>query len=284
MITIKGKQYSVNELQKLVDSCEYLSELKLKLGYSDGRNVTKLRSILDENDINYTHFIFMSPSSRRELKKEHMNKYFNNEIKIKSYQLKNKLIEFNYFESKCARCGITKWLNEDAPLELHHKDGNKNNNSLENLELLCPNCHAFTDTYRGRNKEMFPIRQKKFCTGCNKEIYKRSKTGLCIDCYREFRTKNKQSQMKRIKGYCVDCGTELYTNGKRCKECHLKMIRSHIPDRESLKKDIFYNSFEELGRKYNVSGKAISKWCKKYNLPYKKKDINKYTEDEWMKL
>ena len=37
------------------------------------------------------------------------------------------------------------------PLELHHKDGNKFNNNLSNLELLCPNCHAFTNTYRTKN-------------------------------------------------------------------------------------------------------------------------------------
>jgi 5-methylcytosine-specific restriction endonuclease McrA len=49
---------------------------------------------------------------------------------------------------KCERCNNTEWLNEIIPLELHHKDGVKSNNNLDNLQLLCPNCHAFTDNYR----------------------------------------------------------------------------------------------------------------------------------------
>lgn len=46
---------------------------------------------------------------------------------------------------------MTEWLGQPIPLELHHKDGNKNHNELSNYELLCPNCHALTDTYRGKN-------------------------------------------------------------------------------------------------------------------------------------
>jgi predicted HNH restriction endonuclease len=38
------------------------------------------------------------------------------------------------------------------PLELHHKDGNKHNNNLDNLSIICPNCHTFTDTYKSKNK------------------------------------------------------------------------------------------------------------------------------------
>lgn len=58
--------------------------------------------------------------------------------------------EQNY---KCNRCGIDNWLGEKLSLELEHKDGNKKNNSRENLEGLCPNCHSLTPTWRGRNKK-----------------------------------------------------------------------------------------------------------------------------------
>lgn len=52
---------------------------------------------------------------------------------------------------QCECCKMTEWLGQPIPLELHHKDGNKNHNELSNYELLCPNCHALTDTYRGKN-------------------------------------------------------------------------------------------------------------------------------------
>jgi len=52
----------------------------------------------------------------------------------------------------CNRCGISEWQGTKLSLELEHKDGNNTNNSRENLEGLCPNCHSITDTWRGRNK------------------------------------------------------------------------------------------------------------------------------------
>ena len=45
-------------------------------------------------------------------------------------------------------------MGEEIPLELHHKDGDHSNNSISNFEILCPNCHAFTENYRGRKNRM----------------------------------------------------------------------------------------------------------------------------------
>lgn len=81
--------------------------------------------------------------------------------------LKNKIIETDYNElsferlrkriiyeqdCKCNRCKLSEWMGEKIPLELEHKDGNHFNNERDNLEILCPNCHALTSTWRGRNK------------------------------------------------------------------------------------------------------------------------------------
>ena len=52
----------------------------------------------------------------------------------------------------CENCRNTEWLGNPIPLDLEHKDGNYLNNSKENLSLLCCNCHALTDTYKGKNK------------------------------------------------------------------------------------------------------------------------------------
>jgi Zn finger protein HypA/HybF involved in hydrogenase expression len=77
--------------------------------------------------------------------------YLKNGTLITSYKLKNKLIKENIKEKKCEKCLRKKWNNEDIPLELHHIDGQKCNNELTNLQILCPNCHAQTKTYRSKN-------------------------------------------------------------------------------------------------------------------------------------
>lgn len=54
-------------------------------------------------------------------------------------------------EGKCARCGISEWLGQPVCFEMDHIDGNNQNNTRHNLEILCPNCHSNTPTWKGRN-------------------------------------------------------------------------------------------------------------------------------------
>lgn len=59
----------------------------------------------------------------------------------------------NKYGNKCCKCGwheVNPFTNK-VPLEIHHKDGDYTNNDEENLELLCPNCHSLTDTYKNGN-------------------------------------------------------------------------------------------------------------------------------------
>jgi len=69
-----------------------------------------------------------------------------------SFKLKNRLLQEGIKIHQCECCGITEWRGKPTPLELDHINGINYDNRLENLRLLCPNCHAQTDTYRGRNK------------------------------------------------------------------------------------------------------------------------------------
>jgi hypothetical protein len=69
-----------------------------------------------------------------------------------SNSLRRRLISEGIKEARCEKCGITEWNGSPAPLELDHINGDHDDNRLENLQILCPNCHAQTDTYRGRNR------------------------------------------------------------------------------------------------------------------------------------
>ncbi len=82
-----------------------------------------------------------------------LSDYLNNKRSIQSHKLKLRLLREGLFEHKCYHCEATTWLGQPIPLELEHRNGNPQDNSLDNLTLLCPNCHALTATYRGKNKK-----------------------------------------------------------------------------------------------------------------------------------
>ena len=78
---------------------------------------------------------------------------FENKLYMKSYNLKDRLYLEGYKEVKCERCGIEDtWNGKAIVLELDHINGDKTDNSLENLRILCPNCHSQTKTFRNKKR------------------------------------------------------------------------------------------------------------------------------------
>ena len=83
--------------------------------------------------------------------KKQLSDVFSGKEHMVTHQLKARLIREGYMEYKCSECGINEWNNNRLGLELDHISGIRSDNSLENLRLLCPNCHSQTHTFRGRN-------------------------------------------------------------------------------------------------------------------------------------
>jgi hypothetical protein len=67
--------------------------------------------------------------------------------------VKARLLRMGLLEDRCAVCGLTEWRGAPIPLELHHVNGDGADNRLENLTILCPNCHAQTASWGGRNRK-----------------------------------------------------------------------------------------------------------------------------------
>lgn len=65
---------------------------------------------------------------------------------------------------------------------------------------------------------------------------------------------------------------------------HKQTYRCEHPSRDELKKMVRELSFVDIGKKFNVTDNAVRKWCKSENIPYRKADIKKISDDEWQKI
>lgn len=88
---------------------------------------------------------------------------------------------------------------------------------------------------------------------------------------------------------CIDCGKDISRGSTRCVECEKqnrisKRKNTKILTREGLKQLIRTTPFIKIGEKYGVTDNAIRKWCDKFNLPQKAREIKKYSDEEWEKI
>ena len=146
--------YTKEVLSKIcAESYSYRQCLEKMNIVAAGGNYACLKKHIELHDIDISHFTLQGWTRGKTFgPKRPIEDYLSNKASIQSWKLKNRLIKENIIERKCNNCNKKTWLNKPIPIELHHKDGNHLNNELLNLELLCPNCHALTDNYRGKNK------------------------------------------------------------------------------------------------------------------------------------
>lgn len=156
------RQYDKEWLQELCqDSYSYAEVLK-KAGRKQGGGTQKtLKNKIEEYQIDISHFTGQrwqqSPNQKSQQGKE---KYDLNEVFIKNSPVTQKVLRgyierHQVIEYKCQTCGCDgEWQNGIIALEVDHIDGDNTNNEISNLRYLCPNCHALTETYRGKNKAL----------------------------------------------------------------------------------------------------------------------------------
>ena len=134
--------WNIDKIKEVVKSSINLSEVLEKLGIPrQGNNGTTLRKILESNSIDYSHFTGRARYYRPS-KISNIDNYLNNSVKVSTVLLKKLLFKKGLKENRCGVCGFSSWNGKSLNCQLHHINGNHLDNRLENLQILCPNCHS----------------------------------------------------------------------------------------------------------------------------------------------
>lgn len=195
------KKYTDNQLIQAVQESYTLQEVLNKLNLIGGH--ARIKSKIIDMKLDISHWKNFSGSTPR--KRQPLQDLLQNGNFIQTSNLKNRLINNGYFTYECNICKISEWNNKHISLQLDHINGDRRDNRLENLRLLCPNCHSQTETYCGKN-----IKGTKFkkdneyirypCVKCNKPLQKyQNKLKMCVDCRKtEYGGKLTSEQLSQL--------------------------------------------------------------------------------------
>ena len=228
----KGLTWNVPEdtFRQYVSESKHWIDITRKIGYKNHGNCSVIKKRIKELNIDVSHL------NRTKYPKNIV--YNLDEILIENSKyssmvpLKKRLVRELGWELLCSVCKLKEWMNKPIPIEIDHINGIHTDNRIENLRFICCNCHAQTDTYKGKN-----IRN---CIKYNNQEYK-----------------------------CLDCDKLINYKSIRCKTCSNKLITYNIrkikdrPSLEQLKKDLEeLKTYVSVGKKYEVSDNCIRKWIK----------------------
>jgi len=268
-----------NEFRKFVSESFNYADVCRKLGWKPyGGNYKYVKKYIKELNLDISHFTLKGKKhSNIKNNEKSLNETLNKDCYTKAKNIKWKLFNHGLKEYKCEMCGISEWNGKQIGLQLHHINGDNTDNRIENLMVLCPNCHSQTDNYCGSVRFSRDI--EYYCKHCGKPMDK-TVTGLCDKCYRELITNNLDMvndpilKKFRVYGTCCDCGAKIDIGATRCVKCKVKIERKvEWPSKEELEQLINEKSFVAIAKEYGVSDNAVRKWCKRYGLPHTKKDI-----------
>lgn len=156
---MRGRKWTVDQLNSAAKSSTSIRQILHVLGLKEaGGNYTQIKKYLKEFNIDINHL--KGKGWSKGLKGVGHPRFTLDKILVlnnsfQSYKLKRRLFKAEIKEERCEECGWAK-RSEDGriPLELDHINGNSKDNRLENLRVLCPNCHSLKPTHRGRNKKV----------------------------------------------------------------------------------------------------------------------------------
>lgn len=164
------RSFTKDELQKILDGSTSIANVLRKIGlHPKGHNSKTLRKIINEWNLDITKLEknFETMKLKRAKNLANINRRPDKDVFTKNSNynrkhLKSRILKNNLIEYRCSKCNnVGEWMEEELVLQLEHKNGIHNDNRLENLCFLCPNCHSQTDNFCGRSSKKLEKERKK---------------------------------------------------------------------------------------------------------------------------
>jgi hypothetical protein len=147
--------YTKEDIEIASKKCKSVNQMLLYFGLKiTGGNWDGMKKRLIKYNIDYSHF---EPRGKTILRPglikpvEEWLIVWDRNKQINTNTIKKALIKFGILEEKCSSCGLSEWLGKPITLEIHHKNGDRWDNRINNVEILCPNCHSLTNNYKSKN-------------------------------------------------------------------------------------------------------------------------------------
>lgn len=285
--------YSYENLKSAVEkSKSYLETLRNLGTTSKGGNYNTLKRKIKEYDIDTSHFLKSGWNKNTSSIKVPIEEYLNNNKKISSYQLKLRLIKDKIKEDKCECCGISEWQGHKLSIQLHHIDGDNENNNLNNLQLLCPNCHSITDNYAGKNNESGILKKYKNSLPDKNTLENERRKNIVNNCNIDFSKNGWRKELSKMFGIVPSHVGEWLKNNmpEIYKKCKIPANRRTDINYDDIIKEYVENkkSMYDIAKTFNISVDFISDLLKRNNVEARKSseckiknffdsDGNKYT-------
>ena len=188
------RNYTREDVEKYVKEVFCLADLLKKLNLVNaGGNYAHMKRKLFEWKIDCSHWTGQAWNKNQQTKD--WSNYLTNGAMKK--------IIIRERSHKCENCNLSQWQNANIPLELDHIDGDRTNNTKENLKLLCCNCHALTTTWRGRNRKSDNRKPLANCVICGQTVKKSPRKCCSNKCARIFTKNQKENNPGGIRTHNV---------------------------------------------------------------------------------
>ena len=235
-------------LEPIVKESFSIAEVCRKIGLKAvGGNYKTVKSKIELYNLDISHFTGQGwnkgGKSTERAARYPLKEVLKEDIIYSSDTLKKRLIKEGIKENKCEICSIS---GEEVTLELHHINGNHYDNRLENLQILCPNCHSKTPNFKNRNGTN--------TTEARRLEIKKNHMTICEYCGKEFYTPRLDKKQRF-------CCREHYEN-------YMKEYRGDnvITEEILIKLCEEYNNITQIAEVLKVTRPTIRKYLIKYNL------------------